>query len=98
MKNALLILICTILLISCKTAQQNKSQSDLLTKNLELAYQKDAIKGFSVSIVNDKGLIYDKGFGFAILVNSDTDFTDDVWLEIEEIWKSLSDYEKIISK
>lgn len=65
MKNVLLILISTILLISCKTFQQNKTQNDVLTKKLELTYQKDAIKGFSVSVVSDKGLIYDKGFGFA---------------------------------
>ncbi|RZF57982.1 serine hydrolase domain-containing protein [Sphingobacterium corticibacterium] len=65
MKNILLILISTILLISCKTIRQNKTQNDVLTKKLELTYQKDAIKGFSVSVVSDKGLIYDKGFGFA---------------------------------
>lgn len=36
--------------------------------------------------------------GKIILVNTDTDFTDNVWPEIEEIWKSLSDYENAISK
>ena len=77
MKNVLLILISTILLISCKTVQQNKTRNNVLTKNLELAYQKGAIKGFSVSIVNDKGLIYNKGFGFtdieqSIVYNSNT--------------------------
>lgn len=32
--------------------------------------------------------------GKVLLVNTDTDFTDGVWPEIEEIWKSLSKYEK----
>jgi len=36
--------------------------------------------------------------GKIVLVNTDTDFTDNVWPEIEEIWKSLSDYENTISK
>ena len=35
--------------------------------------------------------------GKIVLVNTDTDFTDNVWPEIEEIWKSLSDYEKTIN-
>lgn len=65
MKNILLVLFPVILLFSCKTVKQNQLQNDLLTKNLELAYQKEAIKGFSVSIVNEKRTVYDKGFGFA---------------------------------
>ncbi len=88
MKNALLILIATILLISCKTVQQNKKQSDLLTKNLELAYQKDEIKGFSVSIVNDKGLIYDKGFGFADMEQNNA-YTSKTTQNIASISKTL---------
>jgi len=36
--------------------------------------------------------------GKIILVNTDTDFTDNVWPEIEDIWKHLSDYENNISK
>ena len=35
--------------------------------------------------------------GNIVLVNTDTDFTDNVWPEIEEIWKSLSDYENAIN-
>lgn len=34
--------------------------------------------------------------GKVVLVNTDTDFTDVVWPEIEEIWKSLSNYENTI--
>lgn len=68
MKNILLIFISSTLLFSCTTIQKSQKHhntiNDVLTENLELAYQKDEIKGFSVSIVNDKGLIYDKGLGF----------------------------------
>lgn len=32
-------------------------------------------------------------YGKILLVNTDTDFTDEVWPEIEEIWKYLSEYE-----
>lgn len=69
MKNLSLIFISSILLFSCKTIQKNEKRNnttnDSLTKNLQLAYKRNAIQGFSVSIVNERGLIYDKGFGFA---------------------------------
>jgi len=72
MKNLLLILILSTLIFSCKLkTQTNKSTeknytaiNDTLTKNLALAYEKDAIIGFSVSVVNKDGLIYSNGFGF----------------------------------
>ena len=69
MRNLFSISIFSILLCSCSSIQKSQINTrigdDVLTKNLESAYQKDAIKGFSVSIVNDKGLIYNKGFGFS---------------------------------
>lgn len=36
--------------------------------------------------------------GKIVLVNTDTDFTDEVWPEIEDIWKTLSNYENEIQK
>lgn len=36
--------------------------------------------------------------GKIVLVNTDTDFTDNVWPEIEQIWKTLSEYEDIMNK
>jgi hypothetical protein len=36
--------------------------------------------------------------GKIVLVNTDTDFTENVWSEIEEIWKLLSDYENTVNK
>lgn len=83
-----LFLISTILIISCKTVQQDKSQNDVLTKHLELAYQKDAIKGFSVSIVNDKGVVYDKGFGFADIEQNNA-YTSNTTQNIASISKTL---------
>lgn len=66
MKNLFLILLSLSFLFSCKTVSRNQSAiNDELTKSLEIAYQRDAIKGFSVAVVNDKGVIYSKGFGFA---------------------------------
>lgn len=36
--------------------------------------------------------------GKIVLVNTDTDFTVNVWPEIEQIWKTLSEYEDIMNK
>ncbi|MBA5791699.1 beta-lactamase family protein [Flavobacterium sp. xlx-214] len=88
MKNIFIVLISATLLISCKTVKQIEPQNNLLTKNLELAYQKDAIKGFSVSIVNDKGVIYDKGFGFTD-INQNKAYTSNTIQNIASISKTL---------
>lgn len=92
MKNLFLILISSILLFSCKTSQKNEKKNDTtndsLTKNLQVAYQRDAIKGFSVSIVNEKGSIYDKGFGFTN-IEQDKLYTSNTTQNIASISKTL---------
>lgn len=88
MKNIFIVLISITLLVSCKTVKQIEPQNNLLTKNLELAYQKDAIKGFSVSIVNDKGVIYDKGFGFTD-IDQNKAYTSNTIQNIASISKAL---------
>lgn len=72
MKNILSTLLFSLLLFSCKnksetnktTERSNIAFNDTLSKNLKSAYEKGAIMGFSVAVVNEKGIIYDKGFGF----------------------------------
>ena len=71
MKNIITILIISTILFSCKKNNQTKKVprknntaiNDTLTKKLQSAFKKDAIIGFSVSIVDDTGLIYENGFG-----------------------------------
>jgi len=72
MKNILAIIIFLTILFSCKESNETKKTlekdntaiNDTLTKNLKSAFEKDAIIGFSVSVVDDKGLIYENGFGY----------------------------------
>lgn len=72
MKNLFLILLLSALLFSCQQKRQTNNTSektytainDTITTNLNSAYKKGAIIGFSVALVNEKGLIYDNGFGF----------------------------------
>lgn len=72
------ILMTAVLLIAF-ACQQEKPESNpiaqekwtaldkSLTDNLNKAYQKDSIMGFSVAVVNEEGLIYENGFGYGDL-------------------------------
>ncbi|WP_306352644.1 serine hydrolase domain-containing protein [Flavobacterium sp. '19STA2R22 D10 B1'] len=96
MKYLFLILILPMLLFSCKQKNEpnraNKKKytiiNDTLTENLKLAYEKGAIHGFSVSVVNEKGLIYDKGFGFSD-IEQNKPYTSNTIQNIASISKTL---------
>jgi len=72
MKNIVSILIFTAIIFSCKQKNETKKMpkndniaiNDTLTKNLKLAFDKDAIIGFSVSVVDKEGVIYENSFGY----------------------------------
>ncbi|MCT2562197.1 serine hydrolase domain-containing protein [Chryseobacterium herbae] len=72
MKNLFLIFLFSTTLFFCQhkslthqTSGKNYTAiNDTLTKHLQLDGKKGAIIGFSVAVVNEKGLIYDKGFGY----------------------------------
>lgn len=96
MKKLFLTFILSILLFSCKqksdTDRTNEKKhtaiNDTLTENLKSAYKKGAIIGFSVSVVNEKGLIYDKGFGFTDIEQSKP-YTSNTVQNIASISKTL---------
>lgn len=92
MKYTFSIPIFAILIFSCKTVQKSTKDDNAvnhtLTKNLELAYQRDAIIGFSVSVVNENGLMYDKGFGFTD-IEQDKLYTSNTTQNIASISKTL---------
>lgn len=74
MNKLIIVIFILILCTSCKqdksneTANINKIELDKkLTKKLEQAFKTDSIKGFSVAIVNENGLVYKNGFGFSDL-------------------------------
>lgn len=72
MKNTLLFLLVSTILFSCKQKEVSHKThkrdytaiNDTLTKNLQSAFDKDAIIGLSVSVVDDQGLIYENAFGY----------------------------------
>jgi len=96
MKHLFLIFILSILQFSCKqrgetnraTEKENTMINDKGTKNLQLAYEKDAIIGFSVAVVDEKGLLYDKGFGFTDIERKKA-YTSNTIQNIASISKTL---------
>ncbi len=75
MKGILLLLLTSTMITSCATTnvtqtsndekKGNTSVSDSLTEEINQIYQKGIFNGFGVSIVNENGTLYQKGFGFS---------------------------------
>ncbi len=62
--------ILTFLLGSCSVSQENKNNRLALTNEINAIYQQKKFNGFAVSIVDEKGILYQHGFGFADIVNN----------------------------
>jgi len=96
MKNIVSILIISTILFSCKQNSQTKKTdekdftaiNDTLTKNLHTAFEKDAVIGFSVSVVDEKGVIYEKGFGYKD-IKLEKKYTPNTTQNIASISKTL---------
>lgn len=70
MKKIVVLVILTVLSVSCKkeTSQkkgQQVSYTDSLSSDISKIYKQSDFNGVAVSIVNDKGTLYQQGFGFA---------------------------------
>lgn len=78
MKNRIYLILLFAILTSCQTEKNinNQPRSNLnpsnksLVEKLNQAYSKDLVKGFSVSIINEKEIVFEQGFGFADLDTS----------------------------
>ena len=64
MKKLIIVIVINIL-ISPIYCQTNDSISRKLTEELERIYSKGYINGFSVAIVNQNSILYEKGFGYS---------------------------------
>ena len=71
--NRLIGLLCLALILSCKSKNEETKVVDArltaITDSLSIAidkiYQQGHVNGFSVAIVNDSAILYNKGFGLA---------------------------------
>jgi CubicO group peptidase (beta-lactamase class C family) len=93
MTKLILITISIFTLVSCKNRNQPKNnetnpQKDSLTLEIKDASKNGVFNGFAVSIVNDKGTLYQKGFGFSD-IKSQKEYTDSTIQNIASISKTF---------
>ena len=82
-----------VTLMACKNRNQslttdNHHYQDSLTAAIEIIGNKGIFNGFSVSVVNEKGTLYQKGFGFSDIENS-KQYTDSTIQNIASISKTF---------
>lgn len=65
MKIPILLLYASAVFISCSAIGQNKANNNELTNEINKIYNEGIFNGFAVAIVNEKGSLYEKGFGFS---------------------------------
>lgn len=85
MKKISLFILLGIVLISCNSNKKTKSEpinqteilNDSLTAKLDSIQKNGQLIGFGVSIVNEKGTLYEKGFGYSNIETKEkyTEFT-----------------------
>jgi CubicO group peptidase (beta-lactamase class C family) len=96
MKKSILIIFLLSIAISCKQKTESKSNeskdytilNDSLNLELNTIYKQKSIVGFSVAVVNDKGTIYDKGFGYSDLEKQEK-YSSETTQKIASIAKTL---------
>lgn len=78
-----------ILMLSCQQRQDaNQPAADALTSQLDSISKQGIFNGFSVAIVNDKGILYEKGLGMAD-VAAQKPYTEQTIQNIASVSKTL---------
>jgi CubicO group peptidase (beta-lactamase class C family) len=95
MNKSLLLLLIAVVFSSCNQRDQEVTEStsaahplkDSLTTELEDIHKRGHIAGFSVAIVNQEGILYEKGIGFADVDNK-VPYTENTLQNIASISKT----------
>lgn len=93
MKKIVVLVLLAMLSISCKKEKAQKKEQDVsytdsLTLVISKIYKQSDFNGFTVSIVNDKGTLYQQGFGYADVENK-IPYTDQTIQNIASVSKVL---------
>ncbi len=71
MKNFCISLLSSLVIVSCSTSvSKNTNDKNLLIEEINTIYNQKKFNGFAVSIVNEKGTLYENGFGFSDVENN----------------------------
>ena len=91
MKKIVVLVLLVVFSISCKKESSQKkeqevSYTDSVTSDISEIYKQSDFNGFAVSIVNDKGTLYQQGFGYADVENK-IPYTDQTIQNIASVSK-----------
>lgn len=86
MKKVLLLFVIAFV-VSCQNENKVTSPgADALTAKLDSLYQEDIYRGFSVAVVDEEGILYNRGFGYAD-VNERRFYTNETIINIASVSK-----------
>ncbi|TGN30001.1 serine hydrolase domain-containing protein [Empedobacter tilapiae] len=88
MKILFHVLVSSILLVSCGSSKQLNENKNSLTKEINKIYQENVFNGFAVSIVDEKGTLYQQGYGFAD-ISTKKEYTNNTIQNIASVSKTL---------
>lgn len=93
MKKIVVLVLLAVLSLSCKKESSQKKEQDVsymdsITSDISKIYEQSNFNGFTVSIVNDKGTLYQQGFGYADVENK-IPYTDQTIQNIASVSKVL---------
>lgn len=88
MKTYILLLLSFFFIFSCSSVKVKNAEKSLLTNEINQIYNKNHFNGFAVSIVNEKGTLYEKGFGFAN-ISTDKEYTHNTIQNIASVSKTI---------
>lgn len=94
--HTFIVLVFSGILFSCQsktsvdttTEKELSNLNDSLTQELQNAYNKDAVVGFAVAVVNEQGEVYSRGFGYSD-VQKEQPYTSETVQNIASISKTL---------
>ena len=65
MKISILLVVIFTIFYSCSVYKKKEIASKELTNEVNKIYNDSIFNGFAISIVNEKGILYENGFGFS---------------------------------
>lgn len=88
MKTPILLLFFLFFYISCSSIKLKNTEKNLLTNDIIQIYNENHFSGFAVSVVNEKGTLYEKGFGFSDVLE-DKAYTQNTIQNIASVSKTI---------
>ncbi len=86
MKKGLLLLLLVSIFSCSKEPSVSPQKTDALTSKLDSLHQQDFFRGFAVAVVNEQGLLYNRGFGYAD-VKTKKPYTEETIINIASVSK-----------